>query len=557
MQRMHLWRIVLLIAAVAGVYLVGNGRVGLFDRDEPRYAQTAKQMLQSDPPDWVVPRLLDQVRTAKPVFIYWCQATSMRFLGTNEFAARLPSAVAMVMTLCLLAAVLWRSVGPERAVWTVFIFATCGLVVAAAKMCITDSVLLLWIAIAQLCLCAIYHGRRSWGVVLTMWLAVGLAGLTKGPVVLGVQVTTLIVLACLDLAAHWHSPTRWRDAFGWWKHTRPLVGIVLVAAIVAPWLWSIEQRSPGFLRQTILHDIWTRSMTPLEGHGGPPGFYLLTIWGTYFPWSLLLPTAATIAWKSRADSKIRFALAAVIGPWVMMEFVQTKLVHYVMPAFPALAFLTADALVRCIKGERDDLVRPIAVVVAGVWAVMVALAGSVPWVLVYRHGSIGDMWPVLASMSVVGLIFGAGVFNMFRRKQIAAAGLSMGLGMMAVAVWTFGIFLPRAEFMWVPKRVAAILHEHGGTKPGDVIMIDFTEDSLAYYQGGTIRRRDDDYLKATPLEQWPTWVVLTQGIYEDLPGRLRDRLEIVGRVRGWAYADGGRAVEVLVARKLFPEKPLQ
>src|ERR1043165_3553701 len=83
-------KLVLIIAAALGVYLAGNGRVSLWDRDEPRYAQTSRQMLQSG--DWVVPRLLDKVRTAKPVFIYWCQASAMKLFGdqgnTGVFAAR-------------------------------------------------------------------------------------------------------------------------------------------------------------------------------------------------------------------------------------------------------------------------------------------------------------------------------------------------------------------------------------------------------------------------------------------------------------------------------------
>ena len=62
----------LVIIAAGALYLIGNDRVGLWDRDEPRYAQTSKQMLLSEPADWVVPRLLDKVRTAKPIFIYWC-----------------------------------------------------------------------------------------------------------------------------------------------------------------------------------------------------------------------------------------------------------------------------------------------------------------------------------------------------------------------------------------------------------------------------------------------------------------------------------------------------
>src|SRR5687768_6130071 len=115
-------QIVLVLHAAAALYLVGNDAVGLFDRDEPRYAQTSKQMLQSDPPNWVVPRLLDDVRTAKPILIYWCQALSMKVLGsTSPFAARLPSAVAMLLTLTVLSVVLARSVGFHRAFWTVFI----------------------------------------------------------------------------------------------------------------------------------------------------------------------------------------------------------------------------------------------------------------------------------------------------------------------------------------------------------------------------------------------------------------------------------------------------
>src|SRR5437762_969445 len=143
--------LILVIIAAGALYLIGNDRVGLWDRDEPRYAQTSKQMLQSDPPDWVVPRLLDKVRTAKPIFIYWCQVGAMWMLrSTGEFAARLPSAVAMIITLIVLAIAIGKNIGWQRAVWTVFILATSGLIIAAAKMCITDSVMLLWITIAQI-----------------------------------------------------------------------------------------------------------------------------------------------------------------------------------------------------------------------------------------------------------------------------------------------------------------------------------------------------------------------------------------------------------------------
>src|SRR3954469_8765036 len=120
---------VVVLAAV--VYLAGNGRVALWDRDEPRYAQTSRQMLQSG--DWVVPRLYDEPRTAKPPGVYWAQAAAMAVLGDNSFAARLPAAVAMVLTLALTAAAVWRAAGPTRAAWATLVLASSAMVLIAAK----------------------------------------------------------------------------------------------------------------------------------------------------------------------------------------------------------------------------------------------------------------------------------------------------------------------------------------------------------------------------------------------------------------------------------------
>src|SRR5262249_23516518 len=151
-------------------------------------------------------------------------------------------------------------------------------------------------------------------ITLILWIAIGLAGLTKGPVVLGISGTTMIVLAIFD---------RGRN-FAWLKRIRPILGSLVVAIICAPWLILIHQREPTFLPTILGHDGLERARSGLEGHKGPPGFYLLLIWVTYFPWSLLLPAAMIHAWKRRQIPIIRFALAAIIGPWIMFEIVQTK-----------------------------------------------------------------------------------------------------------------------------------------------------------------------------------------------------------------------------------------
>lgn len=567
----HSARMALIILAAAGLYLIGNDRVGLWDRDEPRYAQTSKQMLQSDPPNWVVPYYIDQPRTAKPIFIYWCQAVSMWLLGqTNEFAARLPSAVAMILTLIIFGAVLHRYIGPQRATWTVLILATSGLAIAAAKMCITDAVLLLWVTIAQICLFAIYRGRMppprpSPGVsvegvagvrshpspwlAVVMWIAIGLAGLTKGPVVLGVQLTTMLVLLAFDVGGNWRRRHAWSQAVRWWRYTRPLLGVLILAAIVGPWLIMLERRSPGFLRQSLLHDVIGRSVKPLEGHKGPPGFYLLTVWGTFLPWCLLLPTAITIAWKHRRLPAIRFALAAIFGPWIMFELVQTKLVHYVLPTFPALAFLTADAIVRCLRRQHDDLHRPIAVLVTGIWAIAIMAIGLVPWLAVLKFRPLSPtLYSAMATISIIGIAFALSVFVMFRRSWLAGALAAMGAWMFIVGAVVYGFYLPNAEFFWLPQRIAGRLVREGATKGGDVAMIDFKEDSLKFYQGGTIREADE-LLNTGDARKWPKWVVITQAAWRRAPAGVKTSFELVESFNGYNYANKGRIVDVLVLKK--------
>src|SRR5207244_2610034 len=160
---------------------------------------------------------LDKIRTAKPPFTAWCQALAMAALGQNSFAARLPSALAVMATLIVLAIVLRRFAGPDRAFWTVFVLATSGVVIA------------------------------------------------------------------------WSALTSLTDARGARATAKALVAILIIAAIAGPWIYLVEKRAPGFLWTTASRDVVQRVFEPLEQHKGPPGYYLLVVWGIYFPWSVLLP----------------------------------------------------------------------------------------------------------------------------------------------------------------------------------------------------------------------------------------------------------------------------
>ena len=115
-----------------------------------------------------------------------------------------------------------------------------------------------------------------------------------------------------------------------------------------PWLFLVRHRAPEFLGKAAA-EAKAHLETGKEGHNLPPGYHLVLIWVTFFPWSLLLPMAIGLGIRYRKDPPVRFALAAVIGPWLVLEFFGTKLPHYILATFPALAFLTANAIIHSLR----------------------------------------------------------------------------------------------------------------------------------------------------------------------------------------------------------------
>jgi 4-amino-4-deoxy-L-arabinose transferase-like glycosyltransferase len=473
-------------------------------------------------------------------------------------ASRLPSVIAMTMALVVLAVVLTRFVDRERAFWTVLVLATGGIVIAfSAKASMHDAILLLWVTIAQLCLYAILRGRASWPVVIAMAVAIGCAGLTKGPVVLGVIATTMLMVGLLSL----FRGTGFQPVFlpasdsrhGLKTRSTVMAGaaLIVVAAIVTPWMWLVERRSPGFLFTSVSHDVIRRTFEPLEQHKGPPGYYLLTMWATFFPWSVLLPLALVVAWRRRHEPMTRFALAAAIGPWLMFEIVQTKLPHYLMPAFPALAFLTADAIVRCLNREHDDLVtRGTRGAIIG-WGVIVLGLGVAPWLLRVQR----DRLLTIASVAFSALAFAyaLAVVVPFLRQRPRSGLIAMGVGMMIAMPVAWGLYLPNAQFIRLSTHVADILKQNGAgpreTRAGDVQMIGFKEPSLAFHQGGTIREQPEDAFLAThPPEQWPRFVVVRGDLWQQTPPAVKEGFVVLGSAHGINPAKG-KAFTVHVLRR--------
>jgi hypothetical protein len=283
----------------------------------------------------------------------------------------------------------------------------------------------------------------------------------------------------------------------------------------------------------------------------------VTLFATFFPWSLLLPLTFVVAARRLRLANVRFALAAVVGPWVLMELVQTKLVHYVLPIFPALAYLVAEAVLWCLRGRHDGLVSRVARGGIGVWGVVVMGLALVPWVVMrLHHSTVRVPTAALAAMTAVGVLMGGLAWWAFAARRPARGLVAMGVGFAAVVAVAWGWFLPNADFLRLPNRVAAELVANGATRRGDVLMTDYKEQSLAFYQGGTIDQAWENFLATHDVREWPTWVVLTPKVMEKVPAEKAAALERVGQFNGFNYATG-KWVDVWVMRKKGAEVAAQ
>ena len=308
------------------------------DRDEARFAQSTRQMLESG--DYLDIRFQDEPRNKKPVAIYWLQAAAVAALSTAQSTAiwpyRLPSLLGAAGAVLLTFAFGARLLGRAAALCGAALLASSLALVVEAHLAKTDAVLLCACVAAQGALGEIHRAARRggvfWGWPFLFWAAEGAAVLVKGPVAPGLA---LLTCAALVLAE--------RDG-RWLKQLKPLWGVPLFLAIVLPWLLAISLATGGaFISESVGHDFFGKLLGAQESHGAWPGTYLALLPLTFWPGSLLLGAAAALAWRERGDPAVRFLIAWLVPFWFVLELVPTKLPHYLLPAYPALALLAGRA----------------------------------------------------------------------------------------------------------------------------------------------------------------------------------------------------------------------
>jgi 4-amino-4-deoxy-L-arabinose transferase-like glycosyltransferase len=341
-------------------HILGTWILPLVDRDEPRFAEASREMIQRG--NYIVPYFNDQLRLDKPPLTYWAQVASYRVFGENDFAARFPSAIAAALTAVLIFC--WgRRIGGEKlGLWAAIIFTLSLQTFVHAKAAVADMWLVLFMTLANWAgyeliqrsirssenvnqTLKIKHPTLVWW--LTFYLALALGFLAKGPIAW----TPLLAVAGLIIYMRdWQLLRRVKFA----------VGVALMLAVVALWgIPALIQTHGEFFSVGIGRHVVSRSFMTLEGHGPSSlgmyvlllPFYFVTVFISFFPWSIKLPWLFRKLWRGRTtgingpgfsgnliDTYLLTGIAIV---FVIFTLVSTKLPHYTLPAFPLLALLLA------------------------------------------------------------------------------------------------------------------------------------------------------------------------------------------------------------------------
>ena len=357
-------------------HIAGTWSLPLIDRDEPRFAEASREMIQRG--DYVVPYFNDQPRLDKPPLTYWAQTVSYRIFGQNDFAARFPSAVAAAL-LAITIPVRGLRIGGERVGWrAAIIFTLCLQTFIHAKAAVADMWLVLFVSTAHWSglellrdgltkneppSTKIQHPISRWWFFFYVSLALGF--LAKGPIA---WVPLLTVASTIFYAPNLQLGRRFKFARG----------ILLMLAVIAAWaIPAFIQTHGEFLRIGIGRHVIGRSLGAMEGHGWNSlggyllllPFYFVTVFVSFFPWSIKLPALLKRLWHER-DNVDRYLFSGIAIIFIIFSVIKTKLPHYTLPAFGLLALLLARHWPESAAASRRRVFATVAVTTAAIWIAM-------------------------------------------------------------------------------------------------------------------------------------------------------------------------------------------
>jgi 4-amino-4-deoxy-L-arabinose transferase-like glycosyltransferase len=341
----------LLLTAIWVIVCLPNlGGPSLWDIDEGNNAECFREM--RDAGNLIVPTFNYVLREDKPALLYWCQIASAELFGIDETAARFPSVLAALLAVLSVYEMGRLMFSARTALLAGVILATSVGLLGAAHFANPDALLLCF---STLFLTFFWHDYQrasagsSRGWLVAAGAVAGLAVLAKGPV--GLVLPGAVIVFFLA----------WQRQLGRLWDARLAALILAFVVVAAPWyIWVGTETKGAWLRGFLEKHNVQRALEPMEGHSGGPWYYVVVLLAGLAPWSIFLGPTAWQAYKelrskeaAREDERpaLRFLVSYLAIYLIFFSVVKTKLPNYILPAYPALALLTANMLERWRRGE--------------------------------------------------------------------------------------------------------------------------------------------------------------------------------------------------------------
>lgn len=474
----HLRACIFLLLLSLAAFLPGFSTLQPLDRDEPRFAQASKQMLESG--DFVDIRFQDEARHKKPVGIYWLQSAAVKAgeaIGVPEartqiWLYRIPSLIGATATVLLTYWALLAFLSPPLALLGGALMAAAVLLGVEARIAKTDALLAACAvatmgALARTWLdwtrsLAFVPDRRNW---LVFWGATALGLLIKGPIVPMVWGLAILVLSASQRSFRWLKPLR----FG--------AGLLLCLVVALPWFAAIMIKTGGsFFADSVGQDMLGKVAEGQEKHWGPPGLYLVVFFATYWPAAAFAAMAVPFAWVRRKEPQILFLIAWIVPSWLVFEAVPTKLPHYVLPLYPAI---TALLLLAVLNGGINRYRRGAVLTACLVVIVPLALMGAI----LFGNWTLDRAVPWLAlPFFALVLLMGISVVAAFRRQDFEGALWRCVPASLLLTIAVYPVAIESLRSLKLSPRLAETVKAVGCADPA-VLTLGYREPSLVFLTG--------------------------------------------------------------------------
>jgi 4-amino-4-deoxy-L-arabinose transferase-like glycosyltransferase len=521
----------LLLTAIGALLTLPNlGAPSLWDIDEGVNAEAAREMFESG--DFVVPRLNFQLRDAKPALLYWLQAGSYRLFGVNEFAARLPSALAAMLAALLIYELARLMFGPAVGLLSGIVSISSLLVCALARFANPDALLLASTCLTFLAFFAGYAPRKPGDAPRRTWfvpfgIACGVGMLAKGPVALVLPGTVIVLFLA------------WQRQLVLLWDRRQLWGCGAFALVALPWYVMVTIQTRGaFAKGFFLTNNLNRFMAPMEDHRGPIWYHALVLLAGFAPWSIFL--APTI-WHAIRDSRRcgpadrllntqemrRPAAARFLICWcaVYLFFFSlsaTKLPNYTLPMYPALAILTADFLNRWRRREIQPPRWAMAYCLA--WLPIIGVATIAGFGIASGRWQVADAripkfpllggWIWLGWIPIVGGAAAAIFASMNRRTKAVISLCSLSV---AFVVGIIGFAAIGVDAAKAPRSLTSAAGTMRRDRDIRLASYQYTQPSLVFYNQREIRPLPSEQQVVQFLNfPLPSFLFIPEPVWQDL-----------------------------------------